>query len=49
MAASSAGKREYGARADDSSTVRVWAAGFQRVTARSRMAGDLKLTKRLFL
>jgi hypothetical protein len=30
-------------------TGRIWAAGFRRVTARSRLAGVLKLTNRLFL
>jgi hypothetical protein len=28
---------------DESSTGRVWAAGFQHVTARSRLAGVLKI------
>jgi hypothetical protein len=47
--ASSAGKHEYGAKEDESSTERVWAAGFHHVTARSRLAGVSKLTNRLFL
>jgi hypothetical protein len=34
---------------DESSTGRVWAAGFNHVTARSRLARVLELTKRLFL
>jgi hypothetical protein len=49
MEVSSAGKREYGAKKDESSTGRVRAAGFHHVTARSRLAGVSKLTKRLFL
>jgi hypothetical protein len=49
MEASSAGKREYGEKEDESSTGRVWAVGFQHVTARSRLAGVLKLMKLLFL
>jgi hypothetical protein len=38
-----------GAKEDESSTGRVWAAGFHHVTARSRLAGVLKLMNRLFL
>jgi hypothetical protein len=38
-----------GTKEDESSTGRVWAAGFHHVTARSRLAGDLKLMNRLFL
>jgi hypothetical protein len=38
-----------GAEEDESSAGRVWAAGFHHVTARSRLAGVLKLTNRLFL
>jgi hypothetical protein len=34
---------------DESSTGRVWAAGFHRVTARSHLARVLKLMNRLFL
>jgi hypothetical protein len=49
MEASSAGKREYGAKEDESSTGRVWAAGIHHITARSRLARVFKLTNRLFL
>jgi hypothetical protein len=49
MEASSAGKREYGAKKDEPSTKRVWAVGFQHITARSRLARVLKLVNRLFL
>jgi hypothetical protein len=49
MEESSAGKREYGAKVDESSTGRVYAAGFHHVTARSLLARVLKVTKRLFL
>jgi hypothetical protein len=38
-----------GAKDGESSTGRVWAAGFHRVTARSGLAGVLKLMNRLFL
>jgi hypothetical protein len=38
-----------GAKADDSSNLRVWAAGFQRVRARSSLVRVLKLAKRLLL
>jgi hypothetical protein len=38
-----------GAKEDESSTGRVWAAVFHRVTARSRLARILKLMNRLFL
>jgi hypothetical protein len=34
---------------DESSTGRVWAAGFRHVTARSCLAGVLKLMNRLSL
>jgi hypothetical protein len=37
------------ANEDESSTGRVWAAGFHFVTARSRLAGVLNLMNRLFL
>jgi hypothetical protein len=40
--------RKYGGKEDKSSTGRVWAAGFHHVTARSRLAGVLKLINRLF-
>jgi hypothetical protein len=43
------GSVSTGANEDESSTRRVWAAGFQHVTARSRLARVLKLTNRLFL
>jgi hypothetical protein len=38
-----------GTKEDDSSTGRVWAAGFHHVTARSRLARVLKLMNRLFI
>jgi hypothetical protein len=38
-----------GTKEDESSTGRVWAAGFHHVTARSRLARILKLMNRLFL
>jgi head-tail adaptor len=38
-----------GANEDKSSTVRVWAAGFHHVTARSRLARVLKLMNRVFV
>ena len=38
-----------GTKEDESSTGRVWAAGFHRVTARSGLARDLELMNRLFL
>jgi hypothetical protein len=43
MKASSAGKHGYGDKGDESSTGRVWAAGFHHVTSRSRLAHVLKL------
>jgi hypothetical protein len=43
------GRVSTGAKEDESSTGRVWAAGFHHVTARSRLVGVLKLTNRLFL
>jgi hypothetical protein len=48
MEASSARKRKYGAKEDESSTRRVWATRFHHVTARSRLARVLKLMNRLF-
>jgi hypothetical protein len=48
IVASSAGKREVGAKEDESSNGDVWAAEFHRVTARSRSLGVLKLMNRLF-
>jgi hypothetical protein len=38
-----------GTKKDESSTGRVWAAEFHRVTVRSRLAGVLKLSNSLFL
>ena len=38
-----------GVKEDESSTGRVWAAGFHYVTARSRLARVLKLINRLYL
>jgi hypothetical protein len=38
-----------GAKEDESSTGRVWAAGFHHVTARSRLARVLKLMNSLFI
>jgi hypothetical protein len=38
-----------GAKEDESSTGRVWAAGFHYVTARSRLKRFLKVINRLFL
>jgi hypothetical protein len=38
-----------GTKEDESNTGRVWAAGFQHVTARSRLARVLKFMNRLFL
>jgi hypothetical protein len=43
------GRVSAGAKEDESSTGRVWAAGFHHVTARSRLVGVLKLTNRLFI
>jgi hypothetical protein len=43
------GSMSTGAKEDESVTWRVWAAGFHHVTARSCLAGILKLTNRLFL
>jgi hypothetical protein len=37
------------AKENESSTGRVWAAGFHHFTARSHLAGRLKLTNHLFL
>jgi hypothetical protein len=49
MEASCAGKREHGAKEDESSTGRVWTAGFHQVTARSRLERVLKIMSPLFL
>jgi hypothetical protein len=38
-----------GTKEDESSTGRVWAAGFHHVTARSPLVSVLKLMNRLFL
>jgi len=38
-----------GTKEDESSTGRIWAAGFHHVTAHSRLAPILKLMNRLFL
>jgi hypothetical protein len=43
------GSVSTGAKEDESSTGRVWAARFHNVTARSRLAGVMKLTNHLFL
>jgi hypothetical protein len=43
MEESSVGKHEYGAKKDESSTRRIWAAGFYYVTARACLVGVLKL------
>jgi hypothetical protein len=37
-----------GTEEDESSTGRVWAAGFRHITARSRLVRVLKLMNRLF-
>jgi hypothetical protein len=42
------GSLSTGAKEDESSTGRVWAAGFHHVTARSRLARVLKLMNCLF-
>jgi hypothetical protein len=43
------GSVSTGANEDESSTGRVWAAGFHHVTAHSRLARILKLMNCLFL
>jgi len=40
---------DTGKKEDESSTGRVWTAGFHHVTALSRLAHVLKLMNRLFL
>jgi hypothetical protein len=47
--ASLRGSVRTGTKEVESSTGRVWAAGFHHITARSRLARVLKLMKRLFL
>jgi hypothetical protein len=37
-----------GTKENESSTLRVWAAGFHYVTVRSRLVRDLKIMKSLF-
>ena len=49
MVASLRGSVGTGTKEDESSTGRVWAAGFHHVKARSRLARILKLMKPLFL
>ena len=49
MVASLRGSEGTGTMEGESSTGRVWAAGFHRVRARSGLARVLKLTNRLFL
>jgi len=48
MVASLQGSVVTGAKQDESTTGRFWAAGFHRVTASSRLARFLKLKKTLF-
>jgi hypothetical protein len=43
------GSVSTGAKEDELNTGRFWDAGFQHVTARSRLAGFLKLMNRLCL
>jgi hypothetical protein len=43
------GSMSRGAEEDESSTGRIWAAGFHHVTARSRLVRIFKLTNCLFL
>jgi hypothetical protein len=43
------GRVSKGAKEDESSTGRVWTAGFHHVTVRSCLARVLKLMNRLFL
>jgi hypothetical protein len=49
MVASLRGSVGTGTKEDESSTVRIWAAGFHRDTACSGLGCVLKLTNRLFL
>jgi len=48
MVASLRGSVGTGTKGDESSTGRVWAAGFHHVTARSRLARFFKLMNRFF-
>ena len=48
IVASLRGSVGTGKKEDKSSTGRVWAAGFHRVTARSRLERVLKIMNRLF-
>jgi head-tail adaptor len=43
------GKHEYGDKEDESSTERVWVAGYHHVTARSRLTYVLELMNSLLL
>ena len=49
MVASLQGSVGTGTKGDESSTGRIWAAGFHHVTARSRLARVLKIMNHLFL
>ena len=49
MVASLQGSMGTGMKEDESSTGRVWAAGFHHFTASSRLVRDVKLMNRLFL
>ena len=49
MVESLSGSVGTGTKEDESSTGRVWAAGFHHVTARSRLARVLQPMNRLFL
>jgi hypothetical protein len=49
MRASLQGSMAMGTKEDESSTGCIWAAGFHHVTARSRLACDLKFMNCLFL
>jgi len=49
MLASLRGSVGTGAKEDESSTGRIWAAGFHHVTARSGLARVWKFRNRLFL
>ena len=49
MVASLQGSVGTGTKEHESSTGRVWAAGFHRVTARYRLGRVFKLTTRLFI